>query len=168
MTRSEAESVLGMITGTWDMTHLDESSTEAWLTFLGQYEFSRSVTAYTKIRHRKERPTIADLRKILVQLDPGFRTEQEVEPEPEFPLELPEFVKCWTIARYRHGDQRVFAEQKTGYDSLQLWNPRYKTYVWPDQVVVDPDSRREYAEQGASLTPRKVLALISTQHAETL
>ena len=83
-------------------------------------------------------------------------------PEPVGRL-LEGWVKGWFVARYRYNDTRVFPEQKEGYDRIQVWNPHFRTHVWPDQEEMPPEDAARYIEEGARLRPSEIFATISKE-----
>ena len=156
MTRSEAEAILGMVTGTWDM-QLDADGTGSWMAFLAEHPFAQSMSAYTRLRDRqKERPTIADLRRLIIEATVVVPVEEDVLPPPE----VEPWVVAWAVARYKHGDMRVLPQQKPGYDALQTANPYQRTYVWPDQELMDDEAVSAYVAAGTGLSVDDVFRAI--------
>lgn len=107
-------------------------------------------------------PTPADVREMYRKLAQDARMKVPALPEP--PGEgMPPWVKGWAVARFRHGDLRVWPQQKPGYDSLQRTSAATRTHVWPDQEPLPEPDQAKYEAEGANLTEGEVLALISTR-----
>lgn len=104
---------------------------------------------------------MTETRAAIEQASPHVRTEMPAHEEPvEFAREMDPWVRGWAVARYRHGDERVFPQQKPGYDSLQFANAHYRTYVWPDQELMPPEDVERYIAEGQSLTVEEIFQLI--------
>ena len=160
MTRGEAEDLIGLMKGAWNM-YLDDYGMVAWTDFFKTQDFEMAMLAYTKLRDSQpERPVISDIRKMIVKLEVDRRMAQPAVEEVEFVRELDPWVIAWCLARYKHGDMRVLPQQKPGFDTLQLHNPSFRTYVWPDQQHMDAESVAAYQAEGAGLTAADVFRLI--------
>jgi hypothetical protein len=91
--------------------------------------------------------------------------QQDLPPIPDegrdvFAREVDPWVKGWAVARYKHQDFRVFPQQRRGYDSHQLTNSGYRTYVWPDQEKMPPEDVERYVAEGAPLLTDDIFALV--------
>lgn len=160
MNRGEADVLLGLMRGAWNL-YLDEYGVIAWTDFLKQQDVEMATQAYAKLRDSQpQRPTIADMRKMIVKLEVDRRMALPAVEETEFVREIDPWVKGWVVARRRHGDTRVLPEQKPGYDALQTVNPHQRTYVWPDQEMMDADAAAAYRAEGAGLSVADVFRLI--------
>ena len=160
MTKAEADALLGMIRGAWNM-YLDEYGVTAWTDFLKTRDVEMATKAYLHLRDAQpERPVIADLRNMIVKFEVDRRMSLPAIEEPGFVREIDPWVFAWCVARYKHGDLRILPQQKSGYDALQGENPYYRTYVWPDQEHMDADAVAAYQAEGAGLTAADVFRLI--------
>jgi hypothetical protein len=162
MTRGEAEALLGVMKGAWDM-YLDEYGVTAWTEFLKEQDVDLAAAAYVKLRDsQRDRPTIADLRKMIVKIEVDRKMAQPAIEEAPYVREVPSWVKAWIVARYRHRDFRVLPEQKPGYDTLQTSEPHFRTYVWPDQEPMPAEQAAVYAAEGAGLSVEDVFHTLTT------
>jgi hypothetical protein len=160
MTHGEAEGLVGLMKGAWNM-YLDDYGMTAWTDFFQDQDFKMATQAYTKLRDSQpERPTIADMRKMIIKLEVDRRMAQPAIEEAEFVREVEPWVVAWAVARYRHGDMRVLPQQKRGYDALQTANPYQRTYVWPDQELMDDEAVSAYVAAGTGLSVDDVFRAI--------
>jgi hypothetical protein len=97
----------------------------------------------------------------LPEVDPWVPTPVLDDERGPFVYEVAPWVKGWAVARYRHQDFRVFPQQKVGYDSHQIANSGYRTYVWPDQLKMPPEDAERYTEEGAPLKVDEIFRMIS-------
>ena len=70
------------------------------------------------------------------------------------------WIKGWAVARYHHEDFRVWPQQKAGYDTIQIANPHYRTYVWPEQELMPQEDADRYIAEGASMSSSQLFSLI--------
>jgi hypothetical protein len=96
-------------------------------------------------------PTVEDLKQAYRAIAKQRLAAKPSIDEGEFVRELENWLKGWLVARAA-GDERVWPEQKIGYDELQSANHSYRTYVWPDQDEMPDEKRAEYEKRGETLT----------------
>ncbi len=96
-------------------------------------------------------PTVIDFKGALQKLRNDQRMKIPALPEPDFKRELPSWVKGKLVA-FSRDDYRVWPEQKSGYDYLQLMNPGSRDYIWGEQEQMPGDDRLKYIEQGGRLS----------------
>lgn len=96
-------------------------------------------------------PTVADLKEAYRAIAKQRLAARPQIEEQEFVRELENWLKGWLVAR-AEGDERVWPEQKIGYDELQSANHTYKTYIWPEQEEMPDEMRFEYERRGEKLT----------------
>lgn len=121
-----------------------------------------------------EQPVIADLIEVIRNtevLRAGVERDHHEEPEMErispfdevdASFEIPPWVRGWAVARYHHKDFRVFSEEKSGYDTAQIANARYRTYVWGEQEPMPSEDAERYIAEGALLSNAEIFALMGT------
>jgi len=163
MTRDESLEIVGMIASHWPGNHWSHASMEAYARAIEPMDARLVMPAVVRAVNELEfYPKVAVLREF-VQIE-----RRLAEPEPtadrmpphDISARLEPWVQAWCIARYRHGDLRVLSRQRDGYDTLQLHNPSYKTYIWPNQQHMDADSVAAYQAEGAGLSAADVFRLI--------
>jgi hypothetical protein len=114
----EAQEIVRMVESAWRIDYGPEGR-KLWRDMLLPYKPDLAVRATAILSQRqRERPTIADLRQVILSL-----RKQEIEAEGwrQLPAEKPvkpAWVKRWEKARAA-GDTRVFPEQIPGYIDLQ-------------------------------------------------
>lgn len=137
MEEREAQEIVRMVESAWRVDY-GEQGRRLWRDMLLPYgpELATKATAQLAQRQR-ERPTIADLRQVILSL-----RRQEIDREgwrelpPEKPIR-PEWVARWERA-HAVGDDRVFPEQISGYLSLQQGHPlNLKAYALPSTPTDD-------------------------------
>ena len=153
------------------------ADTIAWTEALAPFDSVTVAGTLLKIyKHSPGVPSIEEVVSAIVEMEAEKLTSPHVRtgsdpwiPEPvlddergPFVYEVAPWVKGWAVARYRHKDGRVFAEQRVGYDSHQIANPSYRTYVWPDQEKMPPEDAARYIEEGAPLTVDEIFRLIAS------
>lgn len=153
MTTEEAIEFVERINDRWRMG-LDDEEKGLWMNALGQYETADVEEALAALDYMRERPRIMDFRRKLPLLDPA-------DDDAEYVREPPLWAKAWLVARYR-GDERLWPEQKQGYDSMQLDFPHTRTYVWSEAGELMPEEdRRRYETVAAKMTAEHFDALLT-------
>lgn len=178
MDETKAQDSIKAIEQMWDCDL--EVERIAWMEAFAPFDSVTVAGALLKIyEHSPERPSIAEVVLAVEtmqaekqqQSSPHVRTEVEEPwvPRPAFdgdrgPIspEVAPWVKGWAVARYRHKDFRVFIQQKIGYDSHQIANPSYRTYVWPDQELMPPEDVARYIEEGSPLKAADIVSMIAS------
>lgn len=91
----------------------------------------------------------------------GPEDAEETDKEHgHFVYEIAPWVKAWSVARYRHKDFRAFPQQKAGYDSHQIANSGFRSYVWPDQEKMPAEEIEKYTREGSGLSVRDIFGII--------
>lgn len=172
MTEAEARDAIKGIEQCWDCEVIEVPQ---WLEALRDLDSATTAAAILRLYAKAPAglpPTIAEVvecaaviesmeRSPVADADPP-RPEPAVDAERgPFAYEVPAWTKGWAVARYRHKDHRVFAEQKVGYDSHQIANPGYRTYVWPEQEKMPPEEAAAYIEEGAPLGVDEIFRMIT-------
>jgi len=161
MTREEAVGMIGAIKGAWPSMFLDDYGHQAWESFLVGRDYDTTLKAYVRLSERqRDLPTIADFRGMIIALEADQRAAMPKIEEAEYARDLEDWVKGWAVGRYKHGDMRVWPEQKRGYDSIQISNPGYRTYVWPDQEMMPDEEITKYTAEGSGLSVQDIFGLI--------
>jgi len=171
MTREQAEDSVRSLEQMWDVDLSSEQN--AWIEALLPFE---SVVVATAILKHYERGRDLDVNELVQtaremeaekkrvdSTSPHVRTEPtpDADPAAGFVIDLAPWIKGWAVARYRHGDFRVFPEQRSAYDSHQIANPSHRTYVWPDHEMIDPESAAKYIEEGAPLKVADIFGMMN-------
>jgi hypothetical protein len=150
----EAQEIIRMVESSW-LCDFGPAGRELWRQMLEPYDAELATRAVAEMaRHplpgNRARPTVADLRAVIVRL---ARTEHELEgwrELPPSPLPKPEWVSRWTRARAA-GDRRMFPEQVPGALAIQRDDPRnLLAYAFPEGPESDPAhwvQEHEYAEE---------------------
>lgn len=163
MTEEAALEIVAMIDRHWNMYLLAEGSITAklWLDFLRQQDdVVMTMKAVARLAEQQSaRPTVADLRQMIRQVEGDVRATTPALPEPEYEREMPGWVKGWAVARAK-GDWRTWPEQKEGYDRMQREHPHDRTYVWPDQDEMPGPERQAYERMGARMTVEQITAML--------
>lgn len=163
MTSEEAISMIGAIRGAWPSMFLDDYGHQAWESFLVGRDYDTTLKAYVRLSERqRDLPTIADFRGMIIAIETDQRAAMPKIEEAEYARDLDDWVKGWTVARYRHKDTRVFPQQKRGYDSIQLSNSGFRTYVWPDQEMMPAEDVDRYITEGSGLSVQDIFGLIGS------
>ena len=164
MTRDESLEIVGMLVNHWPGNHWSAGSMDAYARAIEPMDARLVMPAVIRAVGELEfYPKVAVLREFvaierrLSEPDPPA----DRMPEHQLNVRLDPWVAGWCVARYKHGDTRVLPQQKPGYDTLQLQNPSYRTYVWPDQQHMDAETAAAYVTEGAGLTAADVFKLIS-------
>ena len=161
MTREEAIGMIGAVRGAWPSLYLDDYGMQAWESFFVGRDYDMTMKAYVRLSERqRELPTIADFRGMIIAMEADKIAAMPKIEEVSYVRELPAWVKGWTVGRYRHGDMRVWPEQRRGYDSLQTYEPGFRTYVWPDQEKMPDEEMEKYKAEGSGLSVRDIFGLI--------
>jgi hypothetical protein len=175
MTREQAKDSVDALEQMWEFT-LNAAESEMWIEALLPFESVVVATAILKHYERGQSPEIDELlvtvnemeqeKHRVDQASPHVRTGPTPDADraaaaAEFVIDLAPWIKGWAVARYRHGDFRVFPEQRSAYDSHQIANPGYRTYVWPDHEQVDPESAAAYITEGAPLKVDDIFGMMS-------
>ena len=101
MQPGEATAILGLIKGAWPSLYLDEYGVKAWEGFIVKQDFDITMTAFRQLSERqRERPTIADLRAMIVKLQVDERMAKPAIEEVSFKRAVPEDVKRWMRERF--------------------------------------------------------------------
>ena len=163
MNREEALDVVAMVLTAWPTSQVwTPDEMETYGLALLDLDAALTVKAVAKAhRTEKFRPTVAVIREYVreEQRQKAFLSKPSFLGLEEL-IELQPWVKGWAVARYRHGDMRVFPQQKAAYDALQTDNPYHRDYVWPDQEHMDAESAAAYQVEGAGLSAADVFRLI--------
>jgi len=141
---------------------------QIWVNEMLPFDSLTAAAAILKVRDRqRDRPTVGDIRRVIIEIEaskpqsPGAPREQpRQESEGEYVRDLSGWIKGWAVARYKHGDMRVWPEQRLGYDSIQRYNSGHRTYVWPDQEKMPEEQMAEYTAEGLRLSVDDVFGLI--------
>lgn len=140
-----------------------------WAEALGPLDSATVAAALIKLYGTSSGiPTIPDVisatheMEIERQASPHVRTEPDPERMADFAREMEPWVKGWVVARYIHGDRRVFPQQKPGYDTLQLRNPYQRDYVWSEQEHMPLEDVERYIAEGAPLTRAEIFRTIGS------
>jgi hypothetical protein len=161
MTHEEAVGMIGAIKGAWPSMFLDDYGHQAWESFLVGRDYDTTLKAYVRLSERqRDLPTIADFRGMIIALEADQRAAMPKIEEAEYARDLEDWVKGWAVGRYKHGDMRVWPEQRFGYDSIQRDNPHYRTYVWPDQEMMPDEEITKYTAEGSGLSVQDIFGLI--------
>jgi hypothetical protein len=146
-----------------------------WVTALLPYDSITVAGAILKLyESTKGAPILSDLVQAVVEMererrqfeDPGVSEDDDVVAE-EILIELMPWLRAWAVARYRHRDFRPLPEQKRGFDDLQIENPGYRTYVWPDHEPMPEEDVARYSEEGSSLSAKQITDLILSSGARS-
>lgn len=154
------DSVLA-IEQTWGIELGEER--QAWADAMLPFDSMSAAAAILKVRDRqRDRPTIGDIRRVIIQIEAEKSPVATLDGdhESEYVRDLPSWIKGWAVSRYKHGDMRVWPEQRLGYDSLQRYNPGFRTYVWPDQEMMPSEEMARYAAEGSKLSVSDLFGLI--------
>jgi len=101
MTAAEATAILGLIKGAWPSLWLDDYGVKAWEMFLVGKDFDITMLAFRQLSERqRERPTIADLRHMIVKLEVDQRMSNPALEEITFKRPIPDDVKEWMRDRF--------------------------------------------------------------------
>ena len=138
---------------------------QIWADAMLSFDSLSAAAAILKVRDRqRDKPTIADIRRVIIEIDSaqlaGSRPTREEGLEDQYVLDLQAWIKGWAVSRYKHGDMRVWPEQRLGYDSIQRYNSGHRTYVWPDQEKMPEEQMAEYTAEGLRLSVDDVFGLI--------
>lgn len=154
----------------WEITLIDR---EKWVAAL--FPFDRATVAAAILKYYETGVSAPEIDELVQVVEKTERLRATMETgTPYVPpddssaydevdndlLAPPPWVKGWAVARYRHGDTRVFPEQRAGYDTAQIANPHSRTYVWSEQVLMPEEDAERYIAEGASLTTEQVFTLI--------
>lgn len=150
MEEREAQEIVRMVESTWRVDY-GRAGRELWRDMLLPYDPQMATRAVADLSKRqRERPTIADLRQVLVSLKSRETADQAWRELPPAPLPTPEWVKRWKRARAA-GDERIFPEQIPGYLDLQKDHPlnveAYKLPTTPTGDAADWVQEGEYLSE---------------------
>jgi len=145
---------------TWRIELGEERRT--WAEAMLPFNSLSAAAAILKVGDRqRDRPTIGDIRRVIIEIEAaqGLTAETE-QQEAGYVWELESWIKGWAVGRYKHGDMRVFPEQRRGYDSLQTYNSGFRTYIWPEQEKMPEEEMAKYTAEGLRLSVDAVFGLI--------
>jgi len=161
--REEALDVVAMVLTAWPTAQVwTPGEMESYALALLDLDAALTVKAVAKAhRTEKFRPAVAVVREYVRE----EQRQQMFLSKPSFlgleeQTELQPWVRTWVIARVRHKDFRVLPEQKAGYDTLQVDNPYHRSYVFPDQEMMNAETVAAYQAEGAGLSAADVFRLI--------
>ena len=101
MRADEAAAILGLIKGAWPSLYLDEYGVKAWEGFIVKQDFDVAMSAFRQLSERqRERPTIADLRHMIIKVEVDMRMSNPALEEVTLKRPLPEDVKEWMRDRF--------------------------------------------------------------------
>jgi hypothetical protein len=153
--------MVGAIKGAWPSLHLDDYGIQAWRNFLLGQDYEVTMLAYVRLSERqREIPTIADLRHMILAVEADRRAKEPSPPEVEFVRDLPNWVKGWAVARFRHRDLRVWPQQKPGFDAQQTEHSSTRSHIWGDQEPMPADLREAYETEGSQMTAADIAMMI--------
>lgn len=155
--------MIGAIRGAWPSMFLDDYGHQAWESFFVGRDYDTTLKAYVRLSERqRDLPTIADFRGMIIAIEADQRAAMPKIEESEYARDLPSWVKGWATARYKHKDFRAWPEQKRGYDSIQIGNSGFRTYVWPDQEMMPAEEIAKYTAEGSELSVQDIFGLIGS------
>lgn len=168
MNEEQAWDTVFAVEQTWGIELGDDR--QAWVDAMLPFDSISAAAAILKVGDRqRDRPTIGDIRRAIIEIDAamasrdsGDRESSGSDTEGQYVRDLPAWIKGWAVGRYKHGDMRVWPEQRLGYDSIQRYNSGFRTYVWPDQEGMPEDKMAEYAAAGEKLSVDQVFGLIGS------
>jgi hypothetical protein len=153
--------MIGAVRGAWPSLYLDDYGMQAWESFFVGRNYDMTMKAYVRLSERqRELPTIADFRGMITAMEADKVAAMPKIEETSYVRELPAWVKGWTVGRYRYRDMRVWPEQRRGYDSLQTFEPGFRSYVWPDQKKMPDEEMEKYTREGSGLSVRDIFGII--------
>lgn len=149
MKQDEALDIVQMLVARWPGAHWSKDTMDAYAYALEAMDAKLTTLAVLRAERELEfYPKLATLRE-LVRIEKALAAPEppadRMASVPDFKRDIPAWVRRWVAAR-AHGDMRVFPEQKPGYDTLQIQEPAFRTYVWPDQEPMPADAWLDEAE----------------------
>lgn len=162
MNEQQAWETVLAVEQTWGISIGEER--QAWADAMLPFDSMSAAAAILKVRDRqRDRPTIGDIRRVIIEIDAAMASDDvrgESAADGQYVRDLPDWIKGWAVSRYKHGDMRVWPEQRLGYDSLQRYNSGFRTYVWPDQEMMPSEEMAKYVTEGSKLSVSDLFGLI--------
>lgn len=149
MDEREAQELVRSVEAAWRID-FGQDGRRIWREAMMRYDSVIASIAVVKLAERqRERPTVADVRHMILKLEADQRADEPALPEPE-PENIPTWVFVWRWARYVRDprEDRPFPQQHPHHQPPYLSEQVYEALrqEW-----------RNAGEPGRNLRPEQVL-----------